>query len=40
MIDPKDHSALVAAIAVGFAAAVTARALLLPAVLGLFARRP
>ena len=40
MIDPQDYSAPVAAIAVGFATAVAARAFLLPAVLGLFARRP
>ncbi len=40
MIDSKDVSALAAAIAVGCALFVAARALILPVMLGLFTRRP
>lgn len=40
MIDPQDLRALMAAIVVGLSAALLARTLILPLVLGLFARRP
>jgi len=40
MIDSKDVSALSAALAVGIVLMLAARALILPVVLGMFARRP